>query len=413
MGLFDRVFGRKTDPRQAFADRIIAGLRAGGMAVPITYDAENFQLLLKVGSIQHKAYLGNHYSHYEKAPQRERPALVAHTLRFIQFSIEPMPESFESCRPALLPSIRTRAEIALLLLQVEQDQPTVDGMPFADLAGDLAVTLSIDKPEAIVPVMAHMLERWSVSFDEALAIACDNLRARSRDLFERISPDLYASPWRDSYDSARLLLPELFGQLRVPGRLLAMPAAREGLMLTGSDAPHGLAAMAEFARGLPNGMRPISTTILQWTGAGWAPYMLDPACPEHRDLIARQIEETHQRYAQQKELLDAAHQKAGTDIFVASYRVAEFEGGRFKSDAVWGEGLDTLIPRVDRLMLMPAVGTRVIVVPWETAWDLVGKYLSATDFHPARFRVREFPSEAELATLAAAPGVDIRHRKQD
>lgn len=413
MGLFDRVFGRKTDPRQAFADRIIAGLRAGGMAGPITYDAEKFKLVLDADGGKYTAYLANHFAVYEKAPESERSALIARTLRFIRSLTEPAPKSFEACRSVLLPSIRTRTEIAIADLQCRQDYGMSFEMPFAKLGDGLAVTLSIDQPEAIMPVMSHMLEQWSVSFDEAFTIACDNLRARSRDLFERIGPDFYVSPWRDSYDSARMLLPELFEHLSIPGRLLAMPAAREGLLLTGSEASQGLAMMAEFARDLPDGMRPISTEIVQWTGTSWAPYALDPALPGQRELIACQIEEAFRDYAEQKELLDSAHEQAGTDIFVASYRVAEFEGGRFKSDAVWGEGLDTLLPHVDRLMLMPSVGTDVIVVPWETAWSLVGKYLSATDFHPVRFRVYEFPSEVELAALAAAPGVDIRHRKQD
>jgi hypothetical protein len=413
MGLFDRVFGRKTDPRQAFADRIIAGLRSGGMAGPITYDAEKFQLILDPGGQKQTAYLSNHFARYETTPEPERPAVLAHITRFILSAAANERESFEACRPQLLPSIRTRAEIEISRLELRRDYPTEVDMPFADLAGGLAVTLSIDKPDAIVRVMSDMLEGWSVSFDEALAIACDNLRARSHDLFERVGPDLYASPWRDSYDSARLLLPELFEQLSVRGRLLAMPAARERLLLTGSDTPQGLAAMAEMARNLANGMRPISAEILQWTGKSWASYALDPARPDHRDLIARQIEEAHQRYAQQKALLDAGHQQAGTDIFVASYQVMRLEGGRLKSYAVWGQGLDTLMPRVEQLMLMPAVGTRVIVAPWDVAWSLVGKYLSVTDFHPVRFRAREFPSETELAALAERPGVDIRHRKQE
>jgi hypothetical protein len=407
--MFDRHLGRNSDPRRDFADRIIAGLRAGGFVGSISYDPEKFCLVLSGQGETSTALLANHYATYEKTPEAEREARFAFILRSILAVGEPGPTSLDECRALLMPSIRSWAEIEVYSLHRDQQGVKPAQMPALPFAGGLAITLGIDTPENIKIVMQHQFESWNIPLEEAVAIARENLRMRSSDLFARMGPHLYASPWHDSYDSARLLLPELFDGINVPGTLLAMPDSRERLLITGSSSPEGLSGLAAAATEFKPGMRPLSTEVLQWSGTSWVPFPLDPTDPSHRPLLDLQIQERHRQYQQQKELLDELHERSGTDIFVASHQFMHWEGGELRSYAIWPEDVESLLPRTDRLILCRSdQNLGIIDAPWPIAARHVGARFAATAFHPERIHVRGFPSEAELESLLREPEVVVR-----
>jgi hypothetical protein len=53
----------------------------------------------------------------------------------------------------------------------------------------------------------------------------------------------------------------------------------------------------------------------------------------------------------QKELLDQIHEKSGRDLFVANYSAAQnMESPEYFSFVVWGEGANSLLPKVDTVV---------------------------------------------------------------
>ncbi len=406
MALFDRLFGKKKDPQTAFAEKVIAGLKAAGDVRAMTFESKEFCLKIGDGT----AWLGNYFARYNAAPPAGRAAALAFVVESIRTAADPIPDSFEACRPLLLPTIRPRAEIEAYRLQAEANGQRIAEMPAVALAGTLAATLGIDSATNIRIVGNDDLDRWQVSLEAALVDARENLRARSTDLFRRVGPDLYLSPWQDSYDAARLLLPELFDGFNVPGTLLAMAPCREKLFVTGSDSAEGLRALAAAAEEIPAGMRPVSTEILARSAAGWTPFILDPERPEHWPLVTLQAVELTRRYHQQKELLDAVHQHSGTDIFVASHKLMRAPDDSLFSYASWSDGVEALLPRVDRLVLTCADG-RIVDAPWPAVVRLAADLLVPTGSHPERFHVRRFPTEDVLAVLSGEPDVRLSHMR--
>jgi hypothetical protein len=52
--------------------------------------------------------------------------------------------------------------------------------------------------------------------------------------------------------------------------------------------------------------------------------------------------------------------------------------------------------------------SRMITVPWNEAAKVAGELLVAAGWWPERFRVRHFPTAAQVERLLAAPGAEIR-----
>jgi hypothetical protein len=103
--------------------------------------------------------------------------------------------------------------------------------------------------------------------------------------------------------------------------------------------------------------------------------------------------------------LSRLHEKKGTDVFVASYTVAEKEDGTVFSYAVWTRGVPTLLPKADWIAFGSVddedKGTAAIA-SWDKAEQIVGHLMQPTDLYPLRVHVTDFPTPAELAELGMA-----------
>ncbi len=129
--------------------------------------------------------------------------------------------------------------------------------------------------------------------------------------------------------------------------------------------------------------------------------------PEHRRRQAdlRRVMEAS-TYSVHKEFLEKIHAANQDDIFVASYRVFEENdgSGRQFSVATWTRGVDTSLPRAERIAFVTPKqegDADVMFVEWDKAVAVVADLMQQEPgFYPPRFRVRAFPSEAKLRQLA-------------
>ena len=77
--------------------------------------------------------------------------------------------------------------------------------------------------------------------------------------------------------------------------------------------------------------------------------------------------------------------------------------------AVWGEGVDTLLPRVDAVLLASSGENDQVSEPLQVDWQLLAKLVPermelVNGTNPALYRTLGFPTEEELARIRRAAG---------
>ena len=70
------------------------------------------------------------------------------------------------------------------------------------------------------------------------------------------------------------------------------------------------------------------------------------------------------------------------------------------SYAVWGDGVDTLLPETDRVVLIRNPDKPEGFVHWSTVREVMGREMQdVPDLYPKRFRVRKFPTAEQLSEM--------------
>ena len=234
---------------------------------------------------------------------------------------------------------------------------------------------------------------------EAMEAAKANLAETSR-MYSKISDSLVSFLSGDSYDVGRILLTDQIRDMGLSGRPVAMVPNRDSAYVTGEDDEAGLAMLAALAApGLEESYR-LSGIPLVLDGDIWVDWMPPPDHPSYRTFRDLELKTLGPLYAEQKQLLEAIHERDGTEVFVASFSVVEKPGEELVSYCVWGEGVEVLLPVTQKVVFVrEGGGGPVALGSWERVREVVGDLLEPTELYPARFRVREFPDEAALAEI--------------
>jgi hypothetical protein len=409
MGVFDWLSGSK--PTKAkFAELMADALRQAGEPQELHFDPEEFQLI-RAGENQHVLNLHNAFDEYCAAFTEDRPKVLQRFVRSWFSSRKEVPKVFAEARPDLLVGVRNRSyyEFARLQMRAQfQGQATGDfDWPNRVLAEHLAVGLVYDLPEAMMQIQKQSLVDWGVTFDEALAVALENLRSISRRRFDMARPGVWASPYHDNYDTARLLLIDFIRDHPVEGTPIAMIPNRDTLLFAGSEDEVGMEqmlAMAEEGLGQP---RPITGIPFRLDGAAWEPYLPEAGHPLHQEFKLMWVKSIAMEYGDQQGLLNNLHEKTGQDLFVASYSAMQRnDTGEIVSYSVWSKGVDGLLPRTDLVhFFVPKAesdGNIEATADWATVMKVVGKLMKPQGMYPERFRVSAFPTDEQLRALAEA-----------
>jgi hypothetical protein len=400
VGLFDFFSGPPS--KDKFAGIVLTELKKLEPEAEYRYDAEKFLLLRPdEGFIN----LANVYQEYCRAEANSRAGLLK---RFLHSCVASrsyeLPEDFADIHPDLLPVVRSRFYLESAILQSKVRGGEGFDMPQQVIGEHLALSLVYDLPTAMRSISQKDLDAWEVSFYEALEAARQNLEQMGEVKFAVLDSRVYASASGDNYDASRLMLLDLIRRFEVQGEHVAMVPNRDTLVVTGSEDPQGLEIMAKIAKDSFDKPRPISTIALRLEGDEWVPW-LPPAdsrlSGEFQELRLRTISA---EYNDQKELLDAMHEQAGEDVHVASFSALQNkETGRITSYSVWSEGVHALLPQTDTVLFFrpEAPDDQKIVAggAWEHVQQIVGDLMEPLGVYPERYRVKEFPSPAELALI--------------
>lgn len=403
MNMLDRFFG--PPHRDKFARLVMAGIRRAGERRTIHFDSEQF-CLRPDGDEVSVMNLSNVYAEFCAADKTVRPKLLSSIVRNWFADRRPLPESFEDVHPDLLPSVRSRAyfEFALLQLKLEGGGDGLD-YPQQVLADHLAVGLVYDLPDSMRTIVRQDLENWDVTFYQALEAACANLRQKEDPVFISPHEGVYISATGDNYDASRLILSDLVHQFEVQGDLIAMVPNRDTLIVTGSDNKAGLRIMATRAQQALEEPRPISMLAFRLAGDEWTEWLPPAGHPLRQAFCMLRLQSLGQQYAEQKELLAAHQHDVGDDIFVASFAgLKNNQSGEVSSYCVWSDGVDSLLPKTDLVYFFhpgerEEDGQIVATSQWDAVESLLGPLVERQDMYPPRFRVRSFPTAAQLQLL--------------
>jgi hypothetical protein len=285
------IFGflKGGDEKDRFADQVMARLKERGWSKPLSYDRERFEVL--TGGDIGRLYLGGIFRGVREAPPWKRKEPLDNALDGF---FDPDDEvSYGAAAPTLIPYIRNRARLGAMHLY---SPGSLDAEAHMGVLGVLADSLVVQvvrlRPQGVRVVTDRQLAIWGVSGQEVLQTAIENLRARSQAAFEKGPNGYFIARFGDDFDSSRLLLPELFADLQLQGRPVAVAFAQNGMVVVGSEEPKPQEALAAFVRGIltSQDITSVSNTPLVLAGGAWEPFM--PEAPEYAPM---RIMATNQR----------------------------------------------------------------------------------------------------------------------
>ncbi|GLH73685.1 hypothetical protein GETHLI_21870 [Geothrix limicola] len=233
---------------------------------------------------------------------------------------------------------------------------------------------------------------WDQSADDVLEVALDHLRHRSEGSFERLPSGAYRSPWRDGFDAARLLLPEVWsGLFKDQHPFLAIPSADTLLAVPQILLPK---LMDEVGRSLQSGAKPLQLAVIERVGDQLMTARLQEPHPmsspqrelKHMDLI--------EALRHQEEDLDPA---LGRPAIVSMVKTGQ---GKPLTMALWSEGAPVLLPETDLIAFSARNGEPLGIFARQTLpriHEIKGEPVAI--WGPRRVRYEGFPNAEQLSRL--------------
>lgn len=383
-----------------FANVMIKSMHAHGDRRTIAYDKEDRCLRLKKeGKNVGKLNLGNLYVEYQSLARGDRDGWLRRVVGGLLNQME-LPEDFEDVKPDLLPAIRSRSfSEQLMTLDAEDEEETCSSeLASVLLSEHLEARLVYDMPSTMRFITEEDLSTWGVSVDEAFEVAKHNLEELECKVAS-IERHLVTFVSGDSFDATRMLMIDRIRSLGLSGDPVAMPVTRDILFLTGSEDEDGLRMMAECAKESLDQARPICWIPHRLHGDTWQEWMPPTDSPVFDRFRALRLRQLSGDYSEQQELLNRINDRTGTDIFVASFYVAQNDGQAL-SCSVWTKDATTLLPETEYVLFFS--GVPVVLVPWDRVRAVVGSLMKRTDFYPVRWFVDAFPTAEQFEAMGTA-----------
>ncbi|MBV8660425.1 MAG: DUF1444 family protein [Burkholderiales bacterium] len=387
MSILDRIFA----PSPArYAAKFMATLKAAGDNRPWRYDTAQNRLLL-VGedgeTPQNVVNLSNMFAEYVATPRAQRADALSRQAKAMMAPA--MPDDFTAARGNLLPVIRLNAERHNTALSFDDQEAKVDiaHRPFCE---NLEIGLAYDTEFAIARIPVSQLEKWGVTFDDALDIAIMNLREISTKPFTACPNGVFLSAFDDSYDVSRILLTDLLHRQGIAGAPVVMIPNRGKLLLTGDQSDKGMAAIVQYVERVLDEPRSLSPLLLRYVGNRWAPYA-PPLLAARLHLYW--VKDQARTYEDQQKLLRQRLERQNQDIFVASYMAMQRPDGSVLSMCSWTENVHSLLPKTEFVNLVRLDTKEVVQLPWDELMAACGEMFRKTEYMPERYEVSGFPPD--------------------
>lgn len=346
--------------------------------------------------------LVNMFRTYCAAPKKDRPDHVKRFARVALTANKEMPAEYELARPDLRARLWTRSGQELQRLRGLAGGSPLKGAELVAIpvGSHLVASFAYDWPDSVQSVSPDWLETWDVTPYRALEDAILNL-AEATEGYAAIGTSLYTFVTGDSYDATRILLTGMIEGMEVLGQHVAMTPNRNTPMITGAEDEEGLRMMADLAEEALGGEYPLIGMPMVLEDGAWADWLPPAGHPLRRRFGEMQMRWIGPAYAEQKELLDALHARTARDVHAASFSVVErVDDGGLVCYCVWGEGVTSLLPETNKVVLIGAGGDDpAALTDWERVVEVAGHLLEETGDYPRRWRTLGFPDDAALEAI--------------
>ena len=395
-----------------FAQRAMSFLRSQGETRKLVVDEKRgFLIVGESPGLVSFAYLRHAFGEYKTSLPSEYDKLF-HRRLWTVLAPDAKPSKEVRFR-SVVPRLRDRAWFSAVRRQAElelgADESAIEAvmLPHRAVNSELSVHLAYELPTSMMELGPDRLRAWHTTFDDLLEVSKRNLRARSTTPFENPEPGMYVSPYKDSYDATRIILPELFEALKVKGKPVIIAPTHDIVLVTGDEDVEGLEKLGLWAEQGLLEPRPNSAVTFRLENKAWRPWLPSRDHPAYTKLKLLQLQTVASAYARQKEVLEALLEANGHDIFVANMRAFRATGGDIFTSCSWTEGVEALLPETDRLdfVRLPLdSGEAANGTVWSTSWAVavraLGTQMQPTGDVPERWRVRGFPTDAQLEQMS-------------
>jgi len=378
------MFGFFESGRKRFARQVVDGVRAQGWTGRLDHDEGGFRLDLGTSA---PVELEPLFEHWSNARGVSRQAALDHAVSFVlEAGADP---SWEACKDLIVPLVRAADRLNACYGASNQSA----SRPFH---GGLAILVGVDRPHSLTIVTPDHLSAWERSFAEVLDVAMTNLRQREPLAFERDEGGFFVSAGDDYNDVSRLLVPEALEALNLKGSPVAIAVTRDLLLVSGSEEPEGLSAMAVYARMVfERHGPPVSLTPLIFADGVWQAY--EATDPAFRTLAALQAASL---YEQEHAWLAGRLQRDGRSAAIAGLTLLP-EDDELASVALWTEP-ESLIPRADYVVVRSGA-SETLARAWSDVEAAVGALPREPNTVGSFYLADGWPSADALDRLAAAP----------
>ncbi|MFT4220231.1 MAG: hypothetical protein QM611_06910 [Microbacterium sp.] len=282
--------------------------------------------------------------------------------------------------------------LGLVPFQIRAQQLALQGAQGAldaavPVVADYYVGAFLDLPTADVPVSTSMLGEWGVSMDVVVDLA-SNLRAQDDAPLDQVGDALVVASV--AFAAAALRDPAAVSRLGEGTPVIVVPDAGHVLVGFAEDVA-SLSSVASVAEQvIAQTDRPVSVTPLVRSGSGWAEF-------EWPDAVGAEVGRMRRRwdaieYTAAQKVLHDTYAAAGDDVLVATLTLADNPAGERITYTTLSEGVRTLIPRADLVVLGAADG-RMQHVPFAAVAALDGVLVPSVGTVPDYFLAERFPAE--------------------
>lgn len=387
--------------KDRFAAKMIRAIAATGSPQALSYDRSAFCLRHSKDGVLN---LHNAYNDYCFVPFWHRRDVIT---RYASLGpiIGEGAVTWPACKSQLLPRVRERFYNEALRLRPEfKNTPLAEIVQSRPLCEDLTYEICVDLPDCIQTVGQKQLKDWNLPFEEALAIARENLWKMSNQNFHQVG-GLHISPWQDTHDASRLFLHDLLWQLPVKGAHVAAIPSRDLLLVTGSDDTDGLKAMMKFIDEAMQRPRPMTSRLFLLEGSTWNAFLPASGHPLYEPIRRQHLMALARDYDEQTQLLNQLNEKDHLDCFVARYTLSENQAtGQWHSWCVWvKEVTDAMMPQAEYVLFGSTADKNTkLTVRWDDIHRVLAHRMTPMDTYPPRYRITSYPTPEEFAQLPPA-----------
>lgn len=355
-----------------------------------------------IGSGNHRTYLGNLRAGWNSRPPGERETWLRNAIHGVHKSELRDMTSLDTSM--LRPGIRPRfiaEQMRLMATLSGSPTPGPESAPATRPMAEGMVRLLVwDTPTTMAVVNQGQLDEWGADFDSLWDIAVANLaQDPSIDGWGVAEGCCWQSLNADDYTAERMFIDGYLDSTGLGEHVVLFHPTRTTMLLADLMNPRGIEIAATLALQHINEPNPISRIPIVGRGLHWHPLDLAPGHPAEKLVNQLRVTEAAQLYGQQKELLERVAERTLDDTaFVGSYMAYTTDDGDYGAEAVWGEGVPTLLPRAPHVSVMTEAGESISVA-WQDLVSIVGHRMEATSHYPERVRVQTFPTSDELARL--------------